>query len=220
MNGAVFLSASVPDPKRAPEYAATAETAAITAAVSSLLYVTLGRRRLVWGGHPAITPMIWVVAQEIGVDYGAWIRLYQSRYFEDDFPEENARFQNVTYTEAADNGRENSLRIMRKRMFSDNLFDSAVFIGGMGGVVDEFRMLHELQPTARVLPIVSTGGASLRVAEQLGTVSSDLWNDLDYVALFHRHLQISVHEERFRSPGDQPREVDKRLWQPPKPRHR
>lgn len=64
MMDAIFLSAGVPDPRRGPEYAATADTVAITAAVSALVYVTLGRRPLIWGGHPAITPMIWVIAED------------------------------------------------------------------------------------------------------------------------------------------------------------
>ena len=58
MVDAIFLSASVPDPKRGPDYAATSDSVAITSAVSALVHVTLGRRVLVWGGHPAITPMI------------------------------------------------------------------------------------------------------------------------------------------------------------------
>ena len=61
MADAIFLSAGVPDPKRGPEYAATADTVAICAAVSALVHVALGRRLLVWGGQPAITPMIWVI---------------------------------------------------------------------------------------------------------------------------------------------------------------
>src|SRR4051812_24128787 len=48
MTDTVFLSASVPDPKRGPEYAATADTVAITAAVSALVHVSLGRRLIVW----------------------------------------------------------------------------------------------------------------------------------------------------------------------------
>jgi hypothetical protein len=37
MTESIFLSAGVPDPKRGPECAATADTVAITAAVSALL---------------------------------------------------------------------------------------------------------------------------------------------------------------------------------------
>lgn len=214
MSGAVFLSAGVPDPKRGPEYAATADTVAITAAVSAVVHVTLGRRQLVWGGHPAITPMVWVVAQDVGVDYGQWVRLYQSRFFKEEFPEDNERFRNVTYTEQVMQDREKSLAAMRKQMFSDNLFAAAVFIGGMGGIVDEYELFREMQPKAAIIPVVSTGGAALTVAERVGQVSVDLKNDLDYIALFHRHLGVSVREERFPRPEDQPAEVEKRYWRP------
>ncbi|HEX8443527.1 MAG TPA: hypothetical protein VF631_07755, partial [Allosphingosinicella sp.] len=122
MGEAIFLSASAPDPKRAPQYAATADIVAITAAVSALVYVILGRRPLIWGGHPAITPMVWVVAQDVDVDYGRWVRLYQSEYFEDKFPDDNARFQNVTFTPSVEGDREGSLKLMRQRMFSEHRF--------------------------------------------------------------------------------------------------
>lgn len=214
MGDAVFLSAGVPDPKRGPEYALTADTVAITAAVSALVYVALGRRLLVWGGHPAITPMVWVVAQEVGVDYGRWVRLYQSRFFKEEFPEDNERFRNVTYTEPVMQDREKSLAAMRKQMFSDNVFGAAVFIGGMGGIVDEYELFHEMQPKAAIIPVVSTGGAALKVAERVGQVSPDLKDDLDYIALFHRHLGVSVREERFPTPEDQPVEVEQRYWRP------
>lgn len=218
MSGAIFLSAGVPDPKRGPEYAATADTVAIGAAVSALVHVTLGRRLLVWGGQPAITPMIWVVAQDVGVDYGRWVRLYQSRHFKDEFPEDNERFQNVTFTDDVDSDRDKSLLAMRERMFSDHDFDAAVFIGGMGGIIQEYELFRRLQPNATVLPVVSTGGATLEVAARAGVLPADLADDLDYVALFHRHLRVSVREERFKSPDDQPVDVDERFWHSaPKP---
>ncbi len=70
MTDAIFLSAGVPDPNRGPQYAKTADTVAITAAVSALVHVTLGRRLLVWGGQPAITPMILgCIAEGLEVDF-------------------------------------------------------------------------------------------------------------------------------------------------------
>ncbi|WP_414476225.1 hypothetical protein [Microvirga sp. M2] len=215
MAEAIFLSAGVPDSKRGPQYAATADTVAITAAVSALVHVTLGRRLVVWGGHPAVTPMIWVVAQDIGVDYGRWVQLYQSRHFRDEFPEDNERFQNVTYTDEVGLDREKSLLAMRERMFTDHVFKAAVFIGGMGGIVQEYELFRRLQPAAAVVPVVSTGGATLEVAARVGVLDADLADDRDYVALFHRHLGISVKEERFRSPQDQPSEIEQRFWRPP-----
>jgi len=214
MADAIFLSAGVPDPKRGPEYAATADSVAIGAAVSALVHITLGRRLLVWGGQPAITPMIWVVAHDIGVDYGRWVRLYQSKHFKDEFPEDNERFQNVTYTADIEGDREKSLLVMRERMFSEHVFKAAVFIGGMGGIVQEYELFRRLQPQASVIPIVSTGGATLEVAQRIGALPADLANEFDYVALLHRYLGVSVKEERFRSPAEQPAVEDERFWQP------
>jgi hypothetical protein len=216
---AIFLSASVPDPKRAPRYARTADSVAITAAVGALVYVTLGRRMLIWGGHPAITPMIWVVAESMGVDYGSWVKLYQSRFFEDEFPEDNERFQNVTFTDAMRDSRDDSLRFMRERMFRDQKFETGVFIGGMEGILDEFDLLRKLQPNAQILPIASTGGAAIEVADRLKALPKDLINDLDYVSLFHRHLGVAPREMRYERPASQPSRPEDRLWvAPPKNR--
>lgn len=219
MSDAIFLSASVPDPRRGPEYASTADTVAITAAVSALVHVALGRRLLVWGGHPAITPMVWVVAEALGLEYGSWVKLYQSKYFEDEFPEDNERFQNVTYTEAVPHDREKSLRVMRERMFTEHTFGSAVFIGGMGGIIDEFEMFQKLQPSAKVLPVISTGGAVLKLREWMPELDRELVEDLDYVSLFHKHLGISAREQRYGRPEDQPASIDRRLWEPPAQTH-
>ena len=215
MVDAVFLSASIPDPKRGPAYAATSDTVAIRTAVSALVTVILGRRLLVWGGHPAITPMIWVVAEDIGVDYGSWVRLYQSRHFEEIYPEDNVRFQNVTYTDDVENDREKSLRRMREKMLSGYRFCAAVFIGGMGGIVDEFELFQRIQPNAKVVPLVSTGGATLEVAQRIDSLDRDLISDLDYVTLLHRHLAISIKEKRYRTPENQPNNAEDRLWKAP-----
>ncbi|OWV86003.1 hypothetical protein B5K08_24210 [Rhizobium leguminosarum bv. trifolii] len=214
MAEAIFLSAGVPDPRRGPEFAATADTVAITAAVSALAYVVLGRRRLIWGGHPAITPMILVMSEGMSIDYGEWVTLYQSEFFKDEFPEDNERFRNVVFTEKLSNDREASLKLMRQRMFEEHEFKAAVFIGGMGGIVAEYEMFRQLQPHAKVIPVTSTGGASLDVAAKLGKVPSDFQDQRDYVALFHEHLDISVKEERFRVPGEQPVVIEERFWRP------
>jgi len=217
MTDAIFLSAGVPDPKRGPQYAKTADTVAIAAAVSALVHVTLGRRLLVWGGQPAITPMIWVVSEGLVTDYGGWVKLYQSQHFKDEYPEDNQRFQNVTYTDDVGHDRERSLRLMRERMFTDFNITAAVFIGGMGGIVQEFELLQQLQPQAVLLPVLSTGGAVLEVEQRMRSVPADLRSDMDYVALFHRHLSISVKEMRYRNPTEQPSTVADRFWQRPEP---
>lgn len=215
MEGSIFLSASVPDPKRAPEFAETSNSVAITSAVRALVHVTLGRRVLVWGGHPAITPMIKVVAEEMGLDYGEWVKLYQSLYFKDQFPHDNEEFENIIYTENIGNDRDKSLLHMRERMFSENNFRAAIFVGGMAGIFDEYELFSQLQPDKDIIPVLSTGGATLKVAEKVNaSLGGDLLKDLDYVQLFHRKLGISAREDRFPSPESQPADIEKRYWQP------
>ena len=215
MEDSIFLSASVPDPKRYPEFAETSNPVAITSAVRALVHVTLGRRVLVWGGHPAITPMIKVVAEEMDLDYGEWVKLYQSRYFEDQFPQDNEQFRNIVYTDNIENNLDKSLRHMRERMFSENNFKAAVFVGGMAGIIDEFKLFEQLQPGKDIIPVLSTGGATLNVAKKINEkLGDDLINDLDYVRLFHRKLEICAREDRFSSPDAQPKDLEKRYWKP------
>ena len=54
----VFLSASIPDKDRDPKYYETADFVAIRDAVIAIATVVVPEYRLVWGGHPAITPLI------------------------------------------------------------------------------------------------------------------------------------------------------------------
>jgi hypothetical protein len=210
-NGAIFLSAGVPDPN-APHFMGAGDSAAISAAVSALLYVTLGRRRLVWGGHPSITPMVWSYAETMSVDYGSWVKLYQSEFFGDEFPEETALFQNVVITER-DDDLASSLQHMRKRMLDETEFGAAVFIGGMKGIVDEYMLFKEQQPQAVIIPIMSTGGA----AEILGTrlrLTSLLASQLDYVALLYEMLDIDPNEQRYAKPDQQPESWEARIVRP------
>lgn len=191
---AIFLSAGVPDPS-AKHFMGDGDTAAISASVSALLYVALGRRPIVWGGHPAITPMVWAYAEGLSVDYSKWVTLYQTAYFEDYFPEENERFKNVVITEAIAGDRERSLEAMRRRMLSENSFEAAVFVGGMRGIFDEYHLIQELAANAKILPIGSTGGAAAALASEV-RADRDLSEELDYVALLFDQLSIDPNEPR------------------------
>src|ERR1051325_7269812 len=123
---AIFLSASVPTVDRAGFQ--TADLYLIREAVSSLVEAVLGRKLLVWGGHPAITPMIWAAAEGLGVPYAQTVRLFQSRFFDDRYPQDNARFGNVTYVDAVPGDLAASLRVMRRTMLTAYRFDAAVFV--------------------------------------------------------------------------------------------
>ena len=209
---AVFLSAGVPDPA-ARHYLGEGDSVAISAAVAAVLEVTLGRRRLVWGGHPAITPMVWAFAESMGVDYGEWVLLYQSLRFEDEFPDETALFQNVVFTERVGDEVESSLAFMRDRMLGENQFESAVFIGGMQGIIDEHQLFAERAPGARIVPVVSTGGAAQQLGKMLGAGPA-LVAELDYVRLMYEHLAVDPNERRYATPTDQPADVSARIEVP------
>lgn len=196
-NGSIFLSAGVPNPA-AEHFMGEGDTAAISALISALLYVALGRRRIVWGGHPSITPMIWAYAEALDVDYGKWVTLYQSKLFEPDFPAENARFNNVILTEAVQGDRGQSLELMRRQMLSESTFSAAVFAGGMGGILDEYKLFREMAADAAILPIASTGGASALLAKEINA-SSDFSDELDYVDLLFNRLAIDPNEKRGES---------------------
>ena len=54
----IFLSASIPLPSRDAKYIETADIIAIRDAVIALTTVVLPHHRIIWGGHPSITPLI------------------------------------------------------------------------------------------------------------------------------------------------------------------
>ena len=209
---AVFLSAGVPDPS-AHHFVGDGDSVAISAAVAAVLEVTLGRRRLIWGGHPAITPMVWTFAESMGVDYGKWVLLYQSLRFKDDFPDENALFQNVVFTENVRDEVGPSLELMRERMLGENEFESAVFIGGMKGIIDECQLFARLAPGARIVPVVSTGGAARLLGESLG-FGPETAEDLDYVRFMYSCLGVDPNERRYTTPAEQPAAADARIQVP------
>ncbi|PSH05208.1 MAG: hypothetical protein CXZ00_03385 [Acidobacteria bacterium] len=191
----IFLSASVPLAGRGT-YLETADPFLIQMAVRELMTLALGRRRIVWGGHPAITPMIWSVCQDLGVRYSDAVVLYQSRFFREIYPEENAHFANVHFTEAVDNDREASLLSMRKAMLVRDDLHAAVFIGGMEGILAEYQLFTEFHPSAKVLAVAAPGGAARELAARLRSSSSEQLESVDFAQMFWRELEISPNEKR------------------------
>lgn len=186
----IFLSASIPVQGRG-NFLASADPFLIQFAVRELMTVCLGRRRVVWGGHPAITPMIWAVCESLDVNYASAVRLYQSCFFEEWFPEENKNFRNVRFVPAVPNDRVASLEAMRREMLAEP-FDAAVFIGGMEGIFDEHRIFRELHPKAKVLAISAPGGAAMQLAKKLRQKN----DGIDFARLFHKRLSIAATETR------------------------
>lgn len=184
---AIFLSASVPVPGRG-DYHETANPFLIQAAVREFVISTIRQHTIVWGGHPSITPMIWTICEDLGVDYAQKVVLYQSLYFEDRFPEENARFGNVLFTDAVSDDRDASLLLMRESMLSRHDLIAAVFIGGMDGIEVEYDLFRRFHPQATVLPVPAPGGAALHMARRLGQLAPGQDADLDFARLFFSEL--------------------------------
>lgn len=186
----VFLSASVPLPGRG-DFHETANPFLIQFAVRELLTVCLGRRLIVWGGHPAITPMVWAVCNDLGVEYAKTVKLYQSKFFEECFPEENRKFANVVYVDSVPDNGAKSLDRMRTRML-EGAFEAGVFIGGMEGVFEEYEFFRRLHPHAKTVIVDSPGGAALQLSDRLGRKT----DRIDFARMFYEELSIDVEEVR------------------------
>jgi hypothetical protein len=186
--GAIFLSASVPLIDRGI-YHETANPFLIQCAVRELVIAVIRKHKIVWGGHPAITPMIWNICEDLGQNYSESVFLYQSNYFKDRFPEETALFNNVTFTPSIPESKDASLQIMREIMLSRDDLIAAVFIGGMDGVEIEYELFKKFNPRATVIPLMAPGGAALNLAKKYGyATDEDCINDIDFASIFYNQL--------------------------------
>ena len=185
----IFLSASIPLQERDPQYIETADIIAIRDAVIALTTVVLPHHRLIWGGHPSITPLIYYVMERLNLNIQEHITLYQSRFFEKYFPEDNNKFENIVFTDVVDNDREKSLLYMRHKMLDESEFSAGIFIGGMEGVEEEYDMFIEKHPKALALPIASTGAAAKKIYDERFTDKNErLVKDYAYMSLFQKYL--------------------------------
>ncbi|WP_437634662.1 hypothetical protein [Sorangium sp. So ce854] len=156
--GPIFLSAGAPDPRRHPAYFQTARPFRIREAVTQLARVVLPHTLLVFGGHPAISPLILTVAHQIGaLDR---VEIHQSDFFRNSIPPESMGFRKLIWTPEVRHDREGSLEAMRRRMIGGHRFSAAIFIGGMDGVEKERALFRTLQPAAPDYLVASTGGAT------------------------------------------------------------
>ena len=171
----VFLSASVPNVGDG-----NYDYLRIHDIVVTLTYEIIKRGgTLVFGGHPTITPIIQNVMEIMSFDRQSEvypdIRLYQSKYFKEEYPlevklfpekllqETEIRGENI---ETGEKSKQESLKYMRTRMIVDDgiKFTSAVFLGGKyeitpkdSGVWEEYEMFKMHHKNARCLFFENTG---------------------------------------------------------------
>lgn len=190
----IFLSASVPLPDRDSKYFETADIIAIRDAVIALTTVILPYHRIIWGGHPSITPLIYYVMEKMNLNIQDHVKLYQSLFFEKYFPDDNNKFRNIEFTENIGDIH-SSIQRMRERMFSENKFDAAIFIGGMDGIEVEYDMFKVYHPDALLLPIASTGAATKIVYDNFlpeELKNERLLKDYGYMSLFQKFLMDKI----------------------------
>src|SRR5262245_483451 len=140
MNPPVFLSAGIPNAD-SNEY--EPEPDLIRQAILALIAVALPHRKVVFGGHPAISPLVELAARNLGAIDN--VHIYQSKLFKDVIPSEAKSFQNLHWTKvirktSAETTRNASLTEMRKQMIASMQFGVAFFVGGMAGIEEEWDL--------------------------------------------------------------------------------
>lgn len=186
----IFLSASIPLPERDPKYIGTADVIAIRDSVLALASVVLPQFRLVWGGHPSITPLIAQVLHHFDKEANNHVTLYQSLHFERYFPLENESVAHIVKTQDM-GSREESLLEMRTQMIRDNQFVAGFFIGGMEGVEEEYKMFTAYHPDSKLFPIASTGAAAKLIYDASPEqYDKRLVTELTYTSLFKELMEI------------------------------
>jgi hypothetical protein len=194
----VLLSASVPSEGRSQRYfeeylkVNCAQTQIEEAVIGLARNVFQVGGRLVFGGHPSISPLITMVATEYKIDQQIEsmdrkepsekpISIFQSEAFREYIPDEtmvlfNLGYSNIIWTKAVNHERFNpelkgqlqckkSLHDMRMHMMREDI-DALVCIGGMDGVEEEFEMFRRDHLGKSIFILGSTGGASKILAEK------------------------------------------------------
>lgn len=159
----IFLSASFPSGNRARSFEPF-DPGAIADAVTAVVRAVLVRAgRLLFGGHPTITPLVLMVANELGTKNS--VDIFQSEWFEDQITREtralaDAGYGSISWTPKLLT-REESLQAMREEMLGgDRTLVAGVFVGGMEGIVDEYELFLRCQPGAPCISLVGPGGAA------------------------------------------------------------
>lgn len=185
----VFLSASIPLPNRDQRFFGTADVIAIREAVKGLVQVILERNgTLVFGGHPAITPLVRLLFQQAGTEPRERVTLYQSALFRKEFPPDNAAFERTIIVPAVQDDLKKSLLAMRQMMLAEPGYTCGVFIGGMEGVIEEFQMFRNTHRKVPVFPVASTGAAAAMLFREFEKIEPSLETQLTYPTLFRRLL--------------------------------
>ncbi|MXY57583.1 MAG: hypothetical protein F4029_11480 [Gammaproteobacteria bacterium] len=162
----IFLSASFPSGKRGTRFEPFDPGAIADAVTAVARAVLLAKGRLLFGGHPTITPLVLMVASELEIE-GA-VDVFQSQWFAGQITRETrtleeAGFGEIHWTPERAT-REQSLETMREVMLAhDRKLIAGVFVGGMEGVREEFDLFRRFQPLVPRVSLAGPGGAAARL---------------------------------------------------------
>lgn len=191
----VFLSASFPSYERDRRYYETADADELTQAIVSLARATFAADgRLLFGGHPSISPLVMMIAEEylptelserraLVESRGFPVVIYQSAAFRPWLSEATWRMHSLTlgeiiFTPLAANETllgvttpdpirfPQSLELMRREMIARPDLAGAVYIGGMEGIETEDRLFEQAHPDLPTYFVGAPGGAARGILER------------------------------------------------------
>ena len=209
----IMLSASVPSKKRSAKYHLDyakiphAQLQIEEAVIGLARNIFQAKGRIIFGGHPSISPLVASVASEFNSDhelekstrfteYEKPVIIYQSRAYEPVIPQQTINLLRSAYAEVnwtdARNGEiydgsmdgnsqcKASLEFMRREMMKKPI-DALVCMGGMEGVENEFDLFREIHSDKPIFLMMSTGGASKILADTYAEVDTiRLPDSIDY----------------------------------------
>lgn len=203
-NRFVFLAASYPS----REYASTADSHEIARAVKALLGAVFHEHgKIVFGGHPSISPVVLMMAREFGEKDGVWI--YQSELFRPlvvqaslDLKEEGygiIKFIKAEPGESPEPGKcTASLKKMRESMIAETDPIAAVLIGGDSGLGEELVLFRRRYPHRPVFPIGGPGGKARELLlsgrgflpKEFPRFWDQLGSSRNYIALMNQAVEL------------------------------
>ena len=216
---ALLLSASVPYRRAVPKglkpaererfelrnqhYLETTQPARIRSAVVELTRAALMRGvRLVFGAHPAISPMVLSAARDAGAPELSVV-VFQSGIYEDEIPASTLELADwqagklfitqVCEGRNAEETKARSLAFMREMMVSVPGLRAAVFVGGMDGVEEEAQLFHRAHDGARRYALASTGSAALDLFERDRAAFSGSLRDARPLAVSRSYALVAKH---------------------------
>lgn len=186
----IFLSASIPDLVTAEKFSDTINLPASRLAIKAFSQVCaeLGMS-FYCGGHPGISPLIYEACKDVNPDFD--YAIYQSDFFRSADRLRMKFDDKVQWIDRIRGDKEENVLNLRKKMFELNPdTEYAVFIGGKAGVIEEAEMLIRLFHNIKLIPLATTGGASLEIFHKYCNNDAALANSFAFSSILVNYLGL------------------------------